>query len=778
MSISGKKLLNPTSSHRAARKPLLDRLLDKFSRVNTVDTVGVLHSSKFAVTAMIFYSMTQQLRLIFRSTPDGKDDGSLHRYFYAVVIDQISADGLDVIVDRRLVVAILALFDVVRFLVFGYLAYQYRQTIQSQRFPSALTKLLGMLTLVSISGLTVLKTEIFISSFRLDQKYWAFIGFIMMTLHLIDIMILLIFSRDYRYVKSNRFQGLSYAYLAHRLIGLFLISVISFSTGETDNYGGKLFINLLNIGMSVSLLVHQTFMLNFYAFGIFGAVFPLADCLYLWESVLGVASLMNPEFTRAANLDFASFVIIPLMVAAINRIWMIYAQRLLNSNIESVTNGRSARIYMQLLYQCKINSTDERKTFQLYSTMAYHTKMCKDPDCICFVIRLKHQQKISEYEKGRDMSEIDMSNKADLHKNQANKTLKDSYTRKENRLYTADTLKMPFMNNTNRFPVPGSQLSHFRDSNLYYYLALKDTLGFNQVIHSIFTKVTSQIQSSFFSIFIDHTAYMLYEYQHGMMALTCLYLFKASDRYIKTRSAYRDYVVNRYIALSKIAMSEAMVSRNQAYTHRLEFLKVFDYRNRLDSTDTDINRILVMKLKLYQALAGKEIDFYKITWLGSELRNRVQDVSLELARLSRVSTRNEIIVKQLIKYDILVLENSYLAKRTKSALEDLQLDNKLVNGGYEYKSRQKSRLNLYDSTNVAIFSNCMNKSLKISKFTSNVSTLFYDSDKELLGASLNKYMPKDIAIVHDTLVSNYLNGYTSSTRREYLDTVMKSGGMP
>lgn len=750
-----------------------DSLLQKFSRTNLIDCLNSVQTTKVGLLVCLIFSLTQQLRLIYRS---GATVNTLHSYFYSDFIKLISADSLNIFRSSPPMIAVTTFSVVNRVVVFLYLIHKYRRDILEQRFPNSIARLLGFSSAISVAAITVMKIEMAILAFQIEPKYWIFFGFLLLIFHSVDLCLLLVFSKDYRYVKLNRFQGISYAYFGYRMLGLILLSMIRFAAGDTKNYGARVFINLLNIGFAVGLIVYQTVTLNFYTLGFFQSMFPLVDCIYLWESFIGLINTMDLEFSTAANLDFISFLTIPLMLAVLKSFWLFIADRLLMRNLDSITKGREAKVYMQLLYDCRLQNKDPRKTFQLYSTLAHHSKTCRNTFCLCFQLNVRFEKEKLGYHQSFEIlnSDSDMN----LKRNKGDVKLNMIFGREDqgHRHFSNTGPAQP--NSYGRFRTfsSRSRLPQEISTKPCYYLNLRNGQTLNSVFCSFFVKLRSQIEHGVLELFIEQTTFLVYELQNYMAAILSLYLFRKSEVYSKISNFYTEYVINRLIALAKRRLGESVENRDSSALNRVSFSKVLYYKNRLDAVNADISKVMSIKLKYYQELAKKEVNFEKVTSIGYDLNNKVIEIKTELSRLSSISTKNENLVRLMISFDILVMETPFMSKRSTTILGEFQQEQLNKAEGPSSKSNCITRLSLYGASTAAVFSNCLDENLKVSKYTSNAPKLFGTPEKEFKGSPIKNYMPKIIANVHDSLVSNYLNGYTTSSDRGCLETVMKTGG--
>ena len=142
-----------------------------------------------------------------------------------------------------------------------------------------------------------------------------------------------------------------------------------------------------------------------------------------------------------------------------------------------------------------------------------------------------------------------------------------------------------------------------------------------------------------------------------------------------------------------------------------------------------------------------------------------------------MSIKNLRLLKETMAFEVCLLERNHLTARTKQALLDARADLPLYRETIKSKEWSRSRFNFFNSSNVVVFANCLQNSIRITRFTSNACDLFGGTKEQLLGAETKMFMPSCVAKVHDMIIMNYLNGNRMmKNRRGSIQSVLRTFG--
>jgi hypothetical protein len=309
-----------------------------------------------------------------------------------------------------------------------------------------------------------------------------------------------------------------------------------------------------------------------------------------------------------------------------------------------------------------------------------------------------------------------------------------------------------------------------------YCLNLTSQIDFCKVMCSFLEILKNKIQGDFFEFFIDKVAFLVFEYQNYVSSLVTLYNYIHSIVYKKGRSLHRDFILNSYVTLTKRMLDLKMYEVNNTLVRKVEFAKIFEYREKIASVRNNIKKGMLKKIDFYLNLVEDEIDLKSTLQLGEEVNDIIEIVQKEIDGLTDTCIKNLRLLKEVLAFEVCLLEKNQLSVRTRQALKDTQDELPFARETIKSKDQAKGKFNFYNSSNVVVFANCLQNSIRITKFTSNACDLFGVSKEQLLGAETKTFMPASIAAVHDVIIMNYLNGNNQSRPVGSIQSVARTHG--
>lgn len=273
---------------------------------------------------------------------------------------------------------------------------------------------------------------------------------------------------------------------------------------------------------------------------------------------------------------------------------------------------------------------------------------------------------------------------------------------------------------------------------------------------------------------LSNLAFLVFEYKNYISSLIFAYDYVYSKRYEKEHEVYLEVLMQNYIELAKQGLKLVEGELYKSYITDLSLWKVLDYRLRVHQLRYIIKDMIVDKIDVYSCLYQKLVNYELLVTASTALNKRLADTSQELKTLLKLGPKNIKLCREAIMYELCVLEKRYISSKLRKHYNDALVDVHNRVGSIKSLFSRINRFNLFNSSNIVVFTRNEASSFVIYKFTPNAAELFGVRKQFLQGKPLTDFMPGPIALTHDRMILRYLNGMSNSKKGGRILAAIKS----
>jgi len=759
----------------------------KNPHLHTLTLQGPLFSSKLILLLILIYAGLKLLSL--RAPGEGRDYtmSPFHSVFYRFV--DLYLPSYKYYKNGTVPSGLYTSLGLVtiKFALLCYMVWRYRYDSHQPPYSRAILSTIGFMHILDAIMWPTSLAQVVVESISFDSFMTKSFGLIIFLLLILEIPTVTYLARDLKYVKTNLYQGYTYRYFILRSVFHITTSILSYPVMKYRSVSAAYLSQLFNMVSAAVLLFFQYWRLPFINFGYISSLFPIFDALHFWESFLIIVRRLYNS-PHPIEIGLFSFVTVPLILLVFRNFLRKRVEALESTPMMKITDGYEAKLYLNLMYLHFLKRNNKSDKLKLHSMVMLHMKNCQVPYCMCFFLKsfdvnFGTAGKVQNGYRNSGVNKIAHMLHSRQNIGESNKENYITIFRDEHTISGLKTKHLKGFVRKLKTVIPGESSPASIDQNLSkalddksieYRLNLNNQTDFCKVMCSFLVILRQRIKGDIFEFFLDKVSFFIFEYQNFVSALVSLYNFMHSPAFERDRSVFKHFILESYVSLAKRQLDMQMDEMNDSLIRKVEFSKIFEYRERIANVRNNIKTGMLKKIDFYMMLRKDEIDVHSVLELGEEVEGIITNVKNELDALSKTCLRNLRLLKETIAFEVCLLEKNFLSAKTRQALKDTNAEMPFYRETIKTKDGSKNKFNFLNSSNVVIFANCLQDSIRITKFTTNACDLFNTTPEQLMGSEIKSYMPSNIAVVHDTIIMSYLNGSRTDTSKAVIQSVLRT----
>lgn len=691
------------------------------------------------------------------------------------------------------IVTIFGIFVVMKIaIVINVLRLNRRNTLGSLFYARIYLRIYVTLTLLSITLLMHFQT--YVTVFALFHMSWWIkpISFLLLISTPLEVLANMVISHDYGFVKHNKLQGRDYLPFSLRVLGLWVIAVISYAQHfqPEQNHGMAIFVNLLHVGWALLVMALKIRGLHCISHQRQTWVQTVMDCIWVMQALF---HLMQAPADLKALPDF-DVMLFPGGALPVIFLYLLHKRYWVSRlffEIKKWNTSSSSLALVDLLHYCfRQQDQDANCQFYLAAALVRHTSACCDPTCLCFMMNQRFDRNMGIKDL-KGLKEIYSSSNAALGVNKgrvlggilpAQEALRNLKLR--GKVITAkfnQSEKLEIIELTSDEKQDSIQLLDYQDSATFKLLIgslLRKLVYPSQPANNLSQETSSEGASVIFasaSLVFAYLSFLTFESKNYITSLFTAYDWMYSKLNKKDKSAVSGVILQNYVRLAKQKLRSDAQEWFGGSHLELDWWRVLEYQTGINRLQ-QINRTLIAnKIELYTTLVQKTIDYRRISRLGTAVAKETAAFRKGLLILDRYYSQSVALNYERVVFELCALEKLHLSQRTKkNYLAAVRLEREHHQNFDAHMSESMKRFCGFDSSHVAAFARCRGGKFFFKFGTRNGSELFGVSVEEMKGCSLNQFMPEEIGKKHDGFMMNYLSGVSESNRQGRIPTVVIS----
>ena len=597
---------------------------------------------------------------------------------------------------------------------------------------------------------------------------------------LFDLSVHNILTYDYRFMRENRLQGRGYSLFSLKVLLVFLSDIICSTALENANSNYQGFSNFFQVLAAFAvftLRIRQDTCLFFPRFDVFLNV---VDAAYLWFSISLFTTFVFPDLWDKLDFDILSLICVAMMTIISSRISIKKRKQTMFDSISDFKDSPADSVYflenLHLSFQKFYK--DKSHSIHLSAVVVNHTKSCKNPYCMCFILKANYDQDLGP------KSSVIVRGVIESHQPMTQRNNQNHLAEFNDITLITDIREKHSTIVTSRI-LPDSQKVEFEtvkvNERLFSessYNALNLDIEENNLLFlsSLFSSSLDRDSSSSHSELVLATLrFLTWEYSNPVAVLLLCYSFIDSIQEEREVNMLTLVKVENFIGLAKSLMLNADSKAQKAFVPGLNLTSILEFQTRVESLSKRIAEMFREKLEVYSILSEHQINYKTLLDVCEGLSSSIDETKKEVSRLLCIRENHFELVRNIKIFYIDILERKKLPARFKMNLSELVKELRQKAGSMRPDaSNKKAHHSVYNSANVVLFAGNKNSStFRMTKFSPNASELFQMSPKELIGAQISDFMHKSIGERHDRVMINFLNGQSKRVKGGRVFTALR-----
>ena len=510
----------------------------------------------------------------------------------------------------------------------------------------------------------------------------------------VDIVVHTVATFDYKFVRTNIIQARSYTQFNTRVTGIFLWASFRYLTRDLDNNLIYIIGDFLGLCFCIVLLSFETLNFTFFRFFWQNLITILLHSLFFVAGCLQTFSCLDIVPFLGNSLYIFKLTITPLIWVMLLNFSKASVRALMSTGM--VTGKESAEqsvMFMEMLqfyYENRKQSWDHE--MQLLTSVITHYRSCKDPLCMCFLLRDKYDSSLGasntlfakelhklfhQTTKGKIWNSL--STFGDLYSVQYRKELHNEYI-------TAKPIT-----GMRKIMISPEEVSVDDKEKCDFVHNFENEENFKLAMSSIFYSIYRKFleSSDTFKIASAFMRYLVTEYKNQLAALIFIYQHIYSRKYQAESSFFRDLFLQHLMVKSKRILKMTSEDNIRLVTNKLHLTKVLDYRLRVERLVKFNKELTTEKVELYSGLSESEIDYLKTIKKGSKLYHGTKETKAEIEVLLNINDKNIVLLKEAANFELCVQEKSSISERLKKKAQQIYQEHKFKFGDSEKSNNNK-----------------------------------------------------------------------------------------
>ena len=134
-----------------------------------------------------------------------------------------------------------------------------------------------------------------------------------------------------------------------------------------------------------------------------------------------------------------------------------------------------------------------------------------------------------------------------------------------------------------------------------------------------------------FDAILTSCRFLVFEYMNQVAALTTLYEYTHTSKYVTESNWFKDYILQSLILKSKTIWSNSELEQKISHIPGLDLSKVLDYRLRVHNLRNQIRDAVILKIDIYNQLSDRIIDYPILTTRSTSLYKSMTNIKAEIS---------------------------------------------------------------------------------------------------------------------------------------------------
>lgn len=271
-------------------------------------------------------------------------------------------------------------------------------------------------------------------------------------------------------------------------------------------------------------------------------------------------------------------------------------------------------------------------------------------------------------------------------------------------------------------------------------------------------------------------AFHIYESSSPISGLFLLYDYYYSPFFQKNNNIMDNMRVLNLIFIAKEKLSQTETGRLSPLLKKFEMTKLLKYKKRVENLEVKLKDAANSKLMFYAQLNETQMDYIKIVKLGSSAYDKIDANFKEISSLMKISTRDYTLVKRAIFLEKFLMEKTLMDPELNKMIEEAISDFHNTKGIESSIESNQYRFNQFNADNAVVLVSSSGPPYKFSHVSGNYRKFFDSKQSQIIGSTLETFMPDLIAKNHNRYLLDFLQGTDTHTKLRYLSTCVKRQG--
>ena len=737
-----------------------------------LDSHDTLHSSfVFALVESAFYFLCLLSLVIPFKDISSNPQAKAHHLVYQFLQSDLSLAQLDdtYIIVLMVLIPCIVVCEVVMFALLVY--NNVRASIASS--PSLIFRLRQLL-LIRLTFLLLPTIQLcFVALDKLGLNLLPLVIF-MLVMTPLELFLHNIITYDFKYVRSNILQGRNYRYFTIRVIGIWLLGIGFYAVKSHDSDSIRIIFDTVHMVFSSVMVVYRLLMDVYLNRPWIHTCFCLVDSIYLTQSILGILSYILISKDNTISLDLLALVLSTAWYILLSNVRSLKEYTFVDmATGAKLRSSEGISYYFELMYSRYIQRQRGRNNLYLNSLLSDHCRDCVDPLCLCFHIVNRFdstdgldcgrysRQLFGRYEKrflGSSSNNLVLFNDSKFI---------GEFKREKQSIVTSRY-------DTSLKSVRVDLSDNYSESQTDTLLHLKDDVGFHLFICSCLNKAMKTPIRKLYSLAMANFRFLHSEYSNQIAAMVSVYDYVYSFGYGKESSLYTDVILKNALTSSRTILRQTEKTKYDEIfrlsKNSFDVTRVLKFRRRAFDCKNSIKEMVVQKRELYEQLVSVRIDYPKMVSKGTQVYQSIQKMNKELYQL--LDEGGIDMIADAINFELFVMEAAQLSIKLRKKVKDLKTRYGNINQDSTVNVASKGRFNPYSFQNVVVFLRNVQKEFRVDYYTNNASSLFGTDGESLRGSPVIEFMPEEVAVVHDQMMFEYINGFSNSKKEGRINTTV------
>ena len=269
----------------------------------------------------------------------------------------------------------------------------------------------------------------------------------------------------------------------------------------------------------------------------------------------------------------------------------------------------------------------------LVNCMTEHSKRCVNPYCMCFSIKTIYHQKTGAFA-AKQARIIYKEASKDTRNNYKNGFMLFNDLQAIQQSREASQKIITTKTSSNLKSVSLASTTNDPNIETSYFLDLETEHTFKVVIASFFSQICRNVNNfKMFEAVLTACRFLVFEYMNQIAALTTIYEYTHSSKYVAESNWFKDYILQSLILESKTIWTNSEIEQKISHIPGLDLSKVLDYRLRVHSLRNQIRDAVILKIDIYNQLSDRLIDYQILTERSTTLYKSMVSISKEINHL-------------------------------------------------------------------------------------------------------------------------------------------------